>query len=179
MRATRANRDAPAARLLHLERLHPGLLAAAALLTAALMVAAAGCGSGSGDDSGGAGGGSASGASLDATSWKLTGWSISSQDPNDFTITAEFRDGRIGGTSAVNNYGGPYSTGDDGSFSVGDIVSTMVAGPEPDMRAETDYLTLLKAARKYAVDGKTLTLSDANGNGALIYTAATSASPGQ
>ena len=143
------------------------LMAAAALLALALAAVAAGCG--------GSGGSSPS---LEGTAWKLTGWSISSQDPNDFTITAQFADGRIGGTSAVNTYGGPYTTGDDGAFSVGDLVSTMMAGPEPDMRAETDYMTLLAAARQYEVDGETLTLLDAGGNESLIYTATVAASPG-
>ena len=71
-----------------------------------------------------------------------------------------------------------YTAGDDGSFSVGELVSTMMAGPEPDMRAEQTYLKLLAEAKKFKVDGKTLTLSDANGNESLIYTAATVASPG-
>ena len=150
-------------------RLRPALLAAAALLVVALAAVAAGCGSSSG---GSGGGGSTSAASLAGTSWKLTGWSVSSQDPNDFTITAEFKDGRIAGTSAVNQYGGPYTAGDDGSFSTGDLVSTMMAGPEPDMRAEQAYLKLLAEAKKFALDGKTLTLSDANGNELLIYAAA-------
>jgi len=150
-------------------------LAAAALLAVALAAAvAAGCGSGSG---GSGGGGSTSAASLTGTSWKLTGWSVSSQDPNDFTITAEFKDGRIGGTSAVNQYGGPYTAGDDGSFSTGELVSTMMAGPEPAMRAEQAYLKLLAEARQFTVDAATLTLSDANGNQLLIYTGAV-ASPG-
>ena len=135
----------------------------------------AGCGS-SADDNGN---GTTGQPSLEGTSWKLTGWSISSQDPNDFTITAEFKDGSVGGTSAVNQYGGPYTAGEDGSFSVGELVSTMMAGPEPDMRAEQSYLKLLAEAKAYAVDGKTLTLSDANGNESLIYTAATLASPGE
>ena len=75
-------------------RLRPGLLAAAVLFAVVLATAvAAGCGSRSG---GSGGGGSTSAASLAGTSWKLTGWSVSSQDPNDFTITAEFKDGRIG-----------------------------------------------------------------------------------
>ena len=47
----------------------------------------------------------------------------------------------------------------------------MMAGPEPDMRAETTYLTLLAAAKEYAVDGETLTLLDGDGNESLIYTA--------
>ena len=69
------------------------ILTAAALLAVALSAAnvVIGCGS-------------ESSPSLEGTSWKLTGWSVSSQDPNDFTITAAFKDGRIGGTSAVNTY---------------------------------------------------------------------------
>ncbi len=179
MRAIRADRNVPVGHWILLARLRPALLAAATLLAAALIVVGAGCESGPGDDSGGAGGGSASGASLAGTSWKLTGWSASSQDPNDFTINAEFKDGRIGGTAAVNQYGGPYTAGDDGSFSVGELVSTMMAGPEPDMRAEQTYLELLAEAKEFKLDGKMLTLSDANGNESLIYTTATAASPGE
>jgi heat shock protein HslJ len=141
-------------------RLAPTVIGAAALL--ALLVAAV-VGGGCGGEAG---------PSLEGTSWKLTGWSVSSQDPNDFTITAEFKDGRIGGTSAVNTYGGPYTAGDDGSFSVGDLASTMMAGPEADMQAETTYTSLLAAARKYEIDGDTLTLFDAGGNESLIFTAA-------
>ena len=103
---------------------------------------------------------------------------MSSQDPNDFTITAEFKDGRIVGKSAVNQYGGPYTAGDDGSFSVGDLVSTMMAGPEPDMKAERTYLGLLDAAKKFRVEGDKLTVSDAQGNESLIYSRS-QASPSQ
>jgi heat shock protein HslJ len=143
------------------------LLAALAFLLLAAAAIAAGCGS-SGD----------SAPSLEGTSWKLTGWSISSQDPNDFTITAQFAEDRIGGTSAVNQYGGPYTSGEDGSFSVGELVSTMMAGPEADMKAEQKYLALLAAAKNYQVDGETLTLMDANGNESLTYAATTVATPG-
>ena len=146
--------------LSRLRRLRPVALAAGALLATALLGAAlAACGG-------------ESGPSLEGTAWKLTGWSISSQDPNDFTITADFKDGRIGGTSAVNQYGGPYTAGDDGAFSVGELVSTMMAGPEADMQAETSYMTLLAAAKKYEIDGGTLTLFDGDGNESLIYTTA-------
>lgn len=136
------------------------LLLVLPLAAAALLLV--GCGSG--DDSGGA-------PSLEGTSWRLTGWSASSLDPADFAITAQFDDGKIGGTSAVNTYGGPYEAGEDGSFSVGDLASTMMAGPEPDMRAETIYLQLLAEAKQYTVEGETLTLSDADGNASLIFAA--------
>ncbi len=146
-------------------------LAAALLLAAAAVAAGCGGGSGTGD------GASTSAAALEGTSWRLTGWSVSSKDPNDFTITAEFADGRIGGTSAVNQYGGPYTADDDGAFSVGELVSTMMAGPEPDMDAEQTYIELLAQVEEFALDGDELTLSAGSGNIALIYTRVT-ASPG-
>ena len=143
-------------------------LLTAPLVAATLIAFAAGCGSGSGGD------GSGDAVSLEGTSWRLSGWSVSSQDPADFTITAQFTDGRIGGTSAVNSYGGPYESGADGAFSVGELVSTMMAGPEPDMRAETTYLELLRAATSYKVEDGTLTLLDAGGNESLISASASS-----
>ena len=156
MRTTRARAAARRTAL-------PILLLALAVPLVAAALGVAGCGSDGGD--------SGSAPSLEGTSWRLTGWSASSLDPADFTITAQFADGKIGGKSAVNTYGGSYEAGEDGSFSVGDLASTMMAGPEPDMRAETIYLQLLAEAKSYAVEGETLTLSDANGNESLIYAA--------
>lgn len=111
-------------------------------------------------------------AALDGTSWRLVGWSLSSLDPQQFTITAQFDEGRIGGTSAVNSYGGDYSTGSGGAFSVGEIAQTLMAGPEEDMRAEAAYHELLRAAQSYRLDDTTLTLFDGNGNESLVFEAA-------
>ena len=149
------------------------LVLAMTAVVASVVAFAAGCGSGDGS----ADGASTSATALEGASWRLTGWSVSSKDPNDFTITAEFADGRIGGTSAVNQYGGPYTADDDGSFSVGELVSTMMAGPEPDMDAEQTYLELLAQVEEFAIDGDELTLSGGSGNIALIYTRS-AASPG-
>jgi heat shock protein HslJ len=44
-----------------------------------------------------------------------------------------------------------------------------MAGPEPAMRAEHAYLTLLQQARSYSISGRTLTLYDAHGNESLIF----------
>lgn len=60
----------------------------------------------------------------------------------------EVRGGKISGNSAVNNYGGPYTAGPGDAFSVGDLASTMMAGPEPDMRSEGAYLKLLSEAEE-------------------------------
>ena len=151
------------------------LVLAMTAVVASVVAFAAGCGSGDGSDRDD--GSSTSAAALEGASWRLTGWSVSSKDPSDFTITAEFADGRIGGTSAVNQYGGPYTADDDGSFSVGELMSTMMAGPEPDMDAEQVYLELLAQVDRFVIDGEELTLSGGFGNIALIYTRAT-ASPG-
>jgi len=122
------------------------------------LLAAAGCG-GSGSNA----------HALDGTIWRLSGWTLSSLDPNAFTITAHFADGKISGNSAVNTYGGPYTAGPGDAFSVGDLASTEMAGPEPNMRAESAYLTLLSQAKSYKLDGRGLTLFDQNGNESLIF----------
>ena len=48
---------------------------------------------------------------------------------------------------------------------------TEMAGPEPAMRAEQIYLTLLAQARKYDRTAGRLVLLDANGNELLVFTA--------
>jgi heat shock protein HslJ len=154
-------------------KLVPVSVAAALLL--AVAVVAAGCGSASGGSAGG--GGTTDPAALKDTSWKLTGWSVSSQDPNDFTITAQFKDGRIGGTSAVNQYGGSYTTGGDGSISFGELVSTMMAGPEPDMKAEQTYLALLAKVTSFKIDAGQLTLAGDGGDQLVYSSVAASPSP--
>ncbi len=111
-------------------------------------------------------------AALDGTSWRLAGWSASSLDPQAFTITAQFDDGRIGGTSAVNSYGGEYTTESGGAFAVGEIAQTLMAGPDDAMRAESIYHELLRTAESYRLDNTTLTLFDGNGNELLIFEAA-------
>ena len=106
---------------------------------------------------------------LAGTSWRLTGWSVSSIDPASVTITASFKDGRIGGTSGVNSYGGLYSIGPGGSIAIGALSSTLMAGPEPAMRAEAAYDTLLSQVASFKIaDGK-LTLLDKGGNESLIF----------
>ena len=129
---------------------------AAALVGVALI--AAGC--------------AAAGADLEGTQWVLEGWSASSQDPTEFETTADFADGNIGGRAAVNSYGGPYAEGAGGSFSTGEIAQTLMAGSEAAMRAEQTYFELLSQARRYEVDGDTLTLFDEDGMELLIFGAA-------
>lgn len=106
---------------------------------------------------------------LDGTNWRLQGWSADSLDPSDFEITAVFESGRISGTAAVNLYGGSYTATEDGAFSTAELFQTLMAGPEPAMRAEALYFELLGQAVSYQVVDHVLTLSDANANELLIF----------
>ena len=112
-----------------------------------------------------------SGSALDGTRWRLTGWTVSSVDPAAITINAAFSSGRISGSSGVNTYSGDYSTGPRGTFGVGEIASTAMAGPEPQMRAEAAYLAILQKAESFKIAGNQLTLYDEGGNESLIFAA--------
>jgi heat shock protein HslJ len=129
------------------------------LAVAALVAALVGC--------------SAAGNPLEGTQWKLVGWTISSIDPATVTITAKFADGQVSGNSGVNSYGGPYKVGSGDSFSAGPLAGTMMAGPEPAMRAESAYLTLLGQAKSYKMTDDKLTLYDGGKNESLIYARST------
>jgi heat shock protein HslJ len=109
---------------------------------------------------------------LSGTQWKLVGWTLSSIDPATVTITAKFADGRISGNSGVNRYSGPYTIGSNNTFSAGPLVATRMAGPEPAMRAEGAYVTLLAQAKSCKLTDGKLTLYDKGGNESLIFAAA-------
>lgn len=106
---------------------------------------------------------------LEAGEWTLRGWPVSSMDPSSFEITASFADGKISGRAAVNSYSGPCKAGLSGSFSVGALARTEMAGPEPAMRAEATYFKLLEQARRYRIHKARLILYDAQDNELLIF----------
>ena len=108
---------------------------------------------------------------LIGTNWRLIAWSVSSLHPSAYTITADFGASDISGHSAVNRYGGPYTAIDKGTFSVGDLTTTTMAGSPDAMRAESLYLDLLKQARKYEVSGTELTLRNEGNQELLIFQA--------
>ena len=115
---------------------------------------------------------SSSANSLGGTHWRLTGWTLSSLDPADFTITAQFDGGRISGNSGVNSYSGTFRVGPGDAFSVGPVAGTRMAGPEPAMRAEAAFLTLLGQCTSLKATQGQLTLFDSGGNESLRFAAA-------
>lgn len=107
---------------------------------------------------------------LEGTRWRLSGWSVAERDPAEETIDLEFIDGRISGSSAVNVYNADYQAAADGSFRVGTVAMTKMAGPEAAMQLESLYIALLEASAGFQLDGATLTLLDADGNASLVFT---------
>jgi len=106
---------------------------------------------------------------LAGTEWRLSAWSDSSLDPTQFTITADFNESHISGTSAVNYYSGPYVVTASRLFSIGQLQMTTMGGSEEAMRAESTYFELLWQAYKFTVNQTTLTLLDAFNNELLIF----------
>jgi heat shock protein HslJ len=106
---------------------------------------------------------------LAGTTWKLTGWSEAGISPADFTITANFADGRVTGKAAVNNYFASYAEGPENKLTMSEAGSTMMAGPPAAMQAERTYLTLLGQVRSYSRAGQVLTLADPAGQMLLVF----------
>ncbi|MEO6063354.1 MAG: META domain-containing protein [Thermoflexales bacterium] len=109
------------------------------------------------------------GPSLEGSQWRLSDWTISSLAASEFNITATFANGQISGRSGVNTYSGPVTVGADGAFAIGRLRSTLMAGTEPAMRAESAYLTLLGQAGTWKIANEKLTLYDPGGNESLIF----------
>jgi len=118
-------------------------------------------------------------AALEGSSWSLREWSEGALDPSDFEITAQLAEGRMAGTASVNRYTGQYTAGargsdGTGSFSMGPVATTKMAGPEPAMRAEDAYFRLLAQTCGYQLDSSHLVLLDANGEDLLVFEPAAS-----
>ena len=109
---------------------------------------------------------------LDGSSWTLSSWAEPASIPGSVTVTAEFADGRVAGTSGVNRYTADVTSGTDGAFAVEAPISTKMAGPQEAMAAESAYLKRLQGATSYEVNGDTLVINDADGQPSLTFTRA-------
>lgn len=66
-------------------------------------------------------------------------------------ITIAFDDGKVFGFSGVNRYFGGASI-DGENINIGNVASTMMAGPQDKMDAEMNYLQLLSDAKKIKME---------------------------
>jgi heat shock protein HslJ len=109
-------------------------------------------------------------ADLAGSNWTLTelnGAAPVAGSPANLQFDAE---GRVGGTTGCNNYGGSYSA-DGAALSVGQLFSTKMACEGALMQQEQTYLDILGRTTGFAVAGDTLTLT-ADGGETLVYTRA-------
>ncbi|GEM_PF-2152776 len=88
----------------------------------------------------------------------------------DREVTAFFDSAkaRVSGSAGVNMYGGGYDLKDNKLSIPGPLISTLMAGPQPLMDQEKEFLTALQAAESYKIEGGKLTITC--GGKALIFT---------
>ena len=130
----------------------------------ALVAFLAGCG--------GANGGSGSAAKQDLTVLEGTTWLLAGMRGADVGLqpvaagvqtTATFKAGALSGNGGVNQYGGSYEASDDGQMTVKLGPSTLMAGPEPAMKQEQQFFTLLPRTQEFIVTAESLQLMDGTG----------------
>ena len=71
--------------------------------------------------------------------------------------------GKLGGNSGCNSYGGSYATSKD-KVKISDIIHTMMACEEPTPDFETNFFGMLENATSAQVVGKKLLLQDNKGH---------------
>jgi heat shock protein HslJ len=113
---------------------------------------------------------------FEGTTWKLTSLAtetgLNNTLPNT-TITANFDDGNVTGSSGCNRYFGGYQLNTT-KIKIGPIGSTLMFCTDPDgvMTQETSYHLLLLNVTSYAISNNKLTLSNNQGNPQLVFEAA-------
>jgi heat shock protein HslJ len=86
----------------------------------------------------------------------------------DPSLTIGFEDGRVGGTSGCNSYGGSYKA-EGNSIVISGLVSTLMACVEPVNSQEVEFLRARSEAASYEVVGGHLTLKNASGATSLDF----------
>lgn len=86
----------------------------------------------------------------------------------EMNITIEFNADKISGFSAINRYSSLYEIDGD-IFNVYNLITTLMSGPKDKMKAEYEYLNLLKEATSYKIEGRKLTLYTVLSSNYLIF----------
>ena len=81
-------------------------------------------------------------------------------------------DGTVSGSDGCNRYHAAYTAGDGGALSIGPLATTKMACAQEVMDQAGVVATALAATAAYAIDGATLSLSDADGHLLLAFVGA-------
>ena len=95
--------------------------------------------------------------------WRLESYNFQKKiaypiDKNSITLNIH-EDGKLGGSSGCNVYGGSYSI-EDGELSIMGIISTMMACEEPSTQFEQTFFRTLEGAKKFELSSGKLTITD-------------------
>jgi heat shock protein HslJ len=103
--------------------------------------------------------------SLEGTRWQLVGFDTGTASESPVAgsqITAEFTDGKIGGTAGCNGYGGSYTVSGS-NITFGELNQTLIGCDTPLAEQEARYTAALLAATAYQLTGNTLTIDHPGG----------------
>jgi heat shock protein HslJ len=88
---------------------------------------------------------------LAGTEWVLRAWDFNETAPDEPEVTLSYKDGRFAGSSGCNRYSGAATAGDPAvDFSMGTIMGTRTACPEPQSSVERRFLKQLGSAKKFS-----------------------------
>jgi heat shock protein HslJ len=93
----------------------------------------------------------------------------------DSKVSLQFMEnGRVGGRSSINQFGGTVELLSDGTISWSALTSTLMAGPPELMVQERRFLAALESTRQFRLDDERLTLTDSIGRVELRFVSADS-----
>lgn len=113
------------------------------------------------------------GQSIPIGKWRLIAHKFDEQkevvSKNSSTTLIIGRDGRVGGNTGCNVFGGEYTV-EDGVFTIGGLISTMMACEEPSPEFEYKYLDVLRNATDFKIRKSVLTIRDPKTRNMLRFT---------
>lgn len=139
------------------------------LLVALAAPALVGCGSAPGE-----------GGKLEGVRWMLDSYDsngVTKNAPGAASADALFERGTVSGFSGVNSFSGKYELSGS-KLTVGQLASTMMAGPPELMDFEQSYTAALERADSFTADEDSLDIFDRSGRAVLTYTKGDAASLG-
>ena len=105
--------------------------------------------------------------SLEGTAWQLVDFA-GKPLLLDYQPAMSFEDGRVGGNSSCNTYGGEYKVKGD-NIEFGMLMSTMMACADNNaMKQEQEYLAFLSTIERWEMNNGQLFLFNPNGD-ALVF----------
>ncbi len=94
---------------------------------------------------------------LGGTEWTLTGFGDpAAQTPRlpETNVSVTFSEQGITGNAGCNTFGGEFNYTNDGTVTVGNIITTRMACEDPVMQQENAFLTALQTVNRFSVDDR-------------------------